>query len=357
MQDIFSMIKIIAITQVIIVMLLLLFSYAIKIYAYYKERHIARITRDISKILTDSISNKEGLTAQRLLPYKNQNIILLDIIEQWDTNTPSDAWTIIREHIIQTIILPKARIFAKSGQWYKRYIACLSFQLSLTKQDENQIKILVNDSVKLISINAAILAMRYHSKDMLDAVIDYFSSDRRVQQSLVSQVIAGADAAIIPLIIERIKREKNPYVKAFCYRLLMQLPFSSESIDTVDQDVNSSTQDLRLSAIDYSFHHDSKASTTLLMRLLKDEHWEVRAKSAKLLGKTGDPSFAAALEDGLKDREWWVRINTAEALVALGKKGLSILKRQSPDIDQYAYDIATQVININRLKQPVIKAS
>ncbi len=349
MPEFLSLIKIIAIVQVILIILLLIFAYAIKVYCYYKLRRNLRITHAIEQCIADVLKSKDNEITSLMLPYKKQNIIVLDLINKFDATIATDAWNTVRNQLIDVIVLPQARGFSKSKQWYKRYIACRSFQLCLnlkrlTKQDEDQIRILISDSVKLVSINAAILALRYNSQDMLDTVIDFFSIDRRVQQSLVSQVISGSDAGIIPLIMNRIKRETNPYVKAFCYRILIQLPFASETCETADIDVKSSTIDLRLAAIEYIFHNNPTASATLLIRLLNDEHWQVRARSAKLLGQTGDESFVSELEVCLKDPDWWVRNNAAVSLFALGQKGIFVLKNQNPTVDQYAYDMAMQVL-------------
>ena len=40
-----------------------------------------------------------------------------------------------------------------------------------------------------------------------------------------------------------------------------------------------------------------------------------------------------------------MRINAAESLFKLGKKGIALLKKQKPSIDQYAYDVAAQVLS------------
>lgn len=46
----------------------------------------------------------------------------------------------------------------------------------------------------------------------------------------------------------------------------------------------------------------------------------------------------------LHDKEWWVRVNAAHALLKKGKEGMDILKQQSPKLDRFAYDAAQEAL-------------
>ena len=344
MSYIFDLIKIIAITQVILVLLLLLLAYGLKVYGYYKTTHFKKTHKMIKQIFLESISSTNAFNPQSILPYRHHIRIILDIIDQFDTSINNKKWPRIRKNLIDLVVLPEANILASSSIWQKRYMACRALSLSSKKPDEAIIKILIKDPIPLVSINAAILAMNCNSKTLLDIVIDTFQQSRHVQQSLYAQIISKAKETIIPLIKNRLLREQDPYAKAFCYRTLTYTPTISSIVKTAKKDLESEHLELKLSVLAYLQHIDPASSGDLVASLLKDPHWEVRATSAKLLGKLGDERFADSLEKLLKDPEWWVRINTAEALVKLGPKGIAILKRQNPMTDQFAYDVSMQVL-------------
>ena len=345
MTDIIALIKIIAILQFVIVIALLLSAYGIKIFLYLKAKRQKRIQLQITNLLTECIDGTDNFSPKSIIRYKKDLEILLPIINAFDETINSDKWQKIRKVIIELIVRPQVTSLAKSTAWDKRYRAYQCFKLTLENQDENTIKALINDPIPLVAINAATLAISRNSQALIDAVIDTFSQGRRLQQSLYAQVMAGAGAAIVPLIKNRLKRETNPYIKAFCYRSLIYVPVHSDLVETTSSDLNSRTLDLKLAVIDYLYHNNPQTSCTLLLDFLRDNQWEIRARSAKLLGDSGNHGMTSSLEKCLGDSEWWVRFNSAEALAKLGPKGIAILKKQTPTLDQYAYDVATQVLS------------
>lgn len=356
MLEIFSVVKTVAIAQLILVVMLVLFANGVKIFSYYRAAYLKAINQSINRFIKHCIEQPADFRLKSIIKYKQHLDILINIIHQFDVATDDENWMHLRIKLIDLILIPTARVFAQSRQWYKRYLACLTFQLSSHKIDENVIVRLINDPVPLVAINAAIFAVNAYSQDMIDAVIDTFSQGRRVQQSLYAQIIFSAHTTIIPLVKNRLSREQDSYIKAFCYRTLTYLPsdfdvvttvdadIDFDVITTVDADLNADNVDLKLAVLHYLYHFNPRASGKVLVAHLSDAHWEVRAKSAKLLGELGDESYAYELDKCLKDPEWWVRMNAAEALGTLGEKGMLILKNQTPDEDQYAYDAAIHVL-------------
>ena len=326
---------------------LVILAYAVKVYSKYKIAHSLRVHKEIKRLLMESVDNSRDVNPKLLLKLKRYIETIIAIINELDASIDQKKWPGIRKSIIEHIILPQALIWAKKRAWHKRYIACKAFGLSLNDLDEPTLKSLINDPVPLVAINAATLAIHCRSQPLIDAVIDSFQKSRRIRQSLYAQVISTADKTIIPLIKHRLLRETNPYIKAFCYRTLTELPSISETIKTTSKDLESENLDLKLSVMAYLRHTEPKSSKALFASLLKDNHWEVRAKSAKLLGDIGDKASACSLEDCLKDKEWWVRINAAQSLAKLGPTGILILKRQNPSVDQFAYEVSMQVLSIH----------
>lgn len=62
---------------------------------------------------------------------------------------------------------------------------------------------------------------------------------------------------------------------------------------------------------------------------LDDIEWEVRSEACEAAGRIGDLTLAAGLVARLADEVWWVRFRAAEALVALGPRGVDILRAAS----------------------------
>ncbi len=328
MFQIFELIKIISIIQFSLIILIVLLAYAVKVSIYYKQQRYQKIKEQINKFLMGMIVESEAFKIDIKRRFKRYPVILMESIYFIDASIKHPRWDVLRTNIIDSIILPKARIYSKSASWNHRYIACQFFDLSFKKSDENFVASLMQDPIPIVSVAAVQLAIKHPSQHIIDVAIDIFSQGRRIQQSFYTQIISTADSNVSLFIINRIDKEKNPYIKAFCYRTLMHFPPTDTVVETINIDLHSSNIDLKISSLVYLAYSSPKLATAICINFLNNENWEVRAKSAQLLGALGDRSLAYLLEVCLKDPEWWVRVNAAEALAELGSEGIDILKRQ-----------------------------
>jgi hypothetical protein len=345
MAEIFEVVKIIAIFQVVIIILLLLLAYGVKMYTYYQSAYYQRIYNRLEQLLLDWMEHPTSFNIKSILSYKRYFELLITLINKFDESKNNNKWEHVRGKLMDKVVMPCAEVLARSKAWDKRYIACLAFQLNRKNINKGLLISLINDPIPLISMNAAIIAIKINSQTLMDAVIDKFSDSRRLQQSLYTQVISTAEPTVIPLIENRLLREPNPYIKAFCYRTLAGLPYPSNKLETLETDFEVDNLDLKLTILTYLAHIHPKTAIPFLAEKLHHTRWEIRARAAKLLGDIGNGPSAELLEESLKDPTWWVRINAAEALAKLGKKGINILKKQCPDIDLFAYDVATKVLS------------
>jgi hypothetical protein len=74
-----------------------------------------------------------------------------------------------------------------------------------------------------------------------------------------------------------------------------------------------------------------------------DAAWEVRAQAAIALGRLASPEAVAALHHLLADEQWWVRYHAAQALAAIGHRGVLCLQATAeeglPDAANMAWGI------------------
>ncbi|HET7669811.1 MAG TPA: HEAT repeat domain-containing protein [Burkholderiales bacterium] len=80
-------------------------------------------------------------------------------------------------------------------------------------------------------------------------------------------------------------------------------------------------------------------------RLLVHESWVVRVAASHALGRLGEASDAAHLEQRLGDRNWWVRYRAAQALCALPGMDAGALQALAGRLtDRFAADILRQAL-------------
>ncbi len=343
MHHLNEIIKLLASVQLALVIILLLIAYSLHIYIPFIKQRENKKANLLQQRIQQTLHSTQPVSLKNFSQFRHQQVILLQLINQFDVEHHEPRWLSLRQLLIEQMILPKAVHFAYSKEWTKRYLACQSFQLALTPQHEKIILQLIHDPVLIIAIHAALIAVSYDSQLLLDTVIDTFANNRHIQQSLYAQLMLKTHPRFVDLVHHRLTHETDPYVKAFCYRMLSSPRFKTQSIEMAFVDARGAQLELRIAAMLYLHAHNMPRIEQLFIEFLTDERWEVRAKAAKLLGKNKNIAAAPAIAGCLGDEIWWVRVSAAEALGKLGEKGLALLAQQTAENDPFAHDKAQAV--------------
>ena len=116
---------------------------------------------------------------------------------------------------------------------------------------------------------------------------------------------------------------------------------SESALPEVRRRLAAEDPELRASAARFSGKLRDQASTPILVRLLADAEWFVRAAAARGLESLPKGAEAlATLGKCLNDSSWWVRSNAARTLSREGEPGFAILRRAIEGDDNYARDAA-----------------
>lgn len=87
-------------------------------------------------------------------------------------------------------------------------------------------------------------------------------------------------------------------------------------------------------------------STSILLKLARDEDWEVQAQAVKSLGQLKEPRAMDLLAEALSSPSWYVRYNAARALAGMGKEGIERLQSvAAQEVDRYARDMSIMTLN------------
>lgn len=343
MEQWVEIIKKIAIAQLFLLLLLIIMIYIIKMISqkqhYRQAQFINRTKHQFQQAAHQIITFQSSDWKQ----YRKYLALLLPIIKETDKTVTTVMWQQTRDQLMTQLLLPFAHKAKNSTQWYQRYLACQVFQLFLPDEEIDAAALLLKDDFPLVALNATRIALQQNSQALIDAMIDNFSQNRRLQDALFLQANT-IESHTLPLVTNRINREQDPYIRVFCYRILSTHPSQPQMVDDIETDLDAANIDLQIAAINYQVLTHPQQTTPLLHQKLHNPHWEIRAKAAQLMGKIGDLSALTLLNQSLRDTSWWVRMNSAEALAQLGPSGIAILEQQSPSIDQFAYDVAKRIL-------------
>lgn len=340
--EIYYLIKIISICQLILIVTLLVILFTARILLKLNNyRYLVKKNRII-----DLLDKEINLAKFTIKNFRKNIWIVIEYLRSVDNDKVKKL--LLNQDISEKVIKYQARSLIKSQSWLKKYIATQCYYYGLDKEDESLLINLINHSKKLVCLGAAMVIFKYPSSNSVNNFIDAVSKSRRLNQVFFIEVLADLTEQekknLVPFFLNRLKKEEDPYARAFCYRVASHLTAKPEFLYFIRQDVLSSCIELQLAAIYYLAIIPSPTSIEMLINFLEDSKFEVRAVAAKLLGEVGAERSIDYLDEKLKDSAWWVRINAAEALSKLGDKGVAVLRKQSPDVDRFAYEVANKVL-------------
>lgn len=336
------------IIEFIIVFVIILIVYGMTCLYYFKNKRDIR-QKNIFLSYWDRVVNHEDTFDPVQCPRKMD--LLLSLVRSFnDVETPKRERA-LKQELIESALLPLARKKTKSRFSSTHLLCAQCFELYMTLDDEPFVLKLLNDKMSLVSLHAATAAIQFGSQASINAVIDRMSNMRRLGQSMYLEIFKNMRPEVFDLIKKRLlNSEKNPFVRATCYKLLMLVPSSTDIIDmtSVDEDLRSSNLELSLAALRFRVYHYRDDAFDELIRSLHDPRWEIRLISVGFLGELRKKEALKELEQCLKDPVYAVRMKSAEALKSFGGEGITILKNQNPNEDRFAFEAAMSLLN----KQP-----
>jgi hypothetical protein len=348
-----SIIKAWALFQLFVLVFMIIFF---KITRWFISRTSQKNRANKKKIirLLKEIDNNPEALSPKVITFLNHSIVdLLFCMEKADRkNSINLNWIRTKKLLSEHVLKNQSVKLAKSKNWFKRQLTLLCYELGDNIADEKTLLKFVKDNNLIVATNAAIELFKKPTSSAINEVITTLSNGRHVVESTVVNMLTTIPSENINLIrttfIDRLKDEKNTYVRIFCYRILTHLKPVDKVNSFVKEDLLSTNADLKILALKYIVHVDPVNSTPVLLNYINDSNNDVRAVVTKLLGNSDDESVIPYLSDKLKDSEWWVRINSADSLLKLGTKGIAVLKQQSPQIDKFAYETAQACLQVSQ---------
>lgn len=338
----YTLLKQVIMAEIALVILIILLAYTLKYYFYLKARNDKHKAEKIESYLKSFSSSNIQLNE---FPKAWQKLdIILPVINKLDQTSTNPNWTHLKQSIANNILLPIARKKFNSRRWINRLLSAQCFELSMDNKDETIVGHLLEDKIPLVHMHAAIAAINFGSMSMINFLISNISKKRRLGQAIYLKIFAMAPPGISKYIEERLKFETDLYTRATCYKILLSFPANDSHLDTT-VDIDSDNLELRISALKYMAHAYKERAIPLLINLLSDKSWEIRAVSNRLLGDLHAIQAINEISKSLKDPIWWVRVNAADALKNLGEAGIQVLNEQDPNVDLFAYQTAMHVLN------------
>lgn len=337
----FQVIEYIICLEFALVFLMILVACTLKIIYSIKNNRKQKLLANTENYLHELLENKVLFSA---FPEKAKKMnVLLPLIKKFDANVNNPSWKNLKIKIGKEILHDLAKKNANRRKWQCRFLAAECFKIYAEDQDQEFLIKLIKDKYPLVTLNASVTAVKLGTPGLINALIDRMSQERRLTLTMFLLLFENTTNEIYPIISDRLDKEKNPFVRTSCYKILQKLP-ATRKIENFQDDLNSNNLELKLSALHYISYAQNKNAISSLTKMLKDKEWEVSSASVRLLGDLGAVEAINEISPMLKNSEWWVRLNAALALKKLGNEGMNVLKLQNPSKDKFAYEVAQHVL-------------
>ncbi len=338
-------IKLITVFQFIFIVIHVFFSLILKPISSYLSRKKRKVLIEFRDKIRELIEKKRSLPIN-LFPIRFRKIsFLIPLIINTDKENQDAHWKKMRESLFINILFPKAKKLTYAKRWTKKIQAIGCFFHCPDLNNEKEILHLLQDSIPVIKYSAAACAAKLGTPTAVNAIIDEMNCNRFLRFPFRESLLKGNPKSF-SFVEERLEKDKDPWTRVSCFEILSH-NMNPHIVELAKRDLYSSHKNLRIAAIRAIGRYLNPISISLLIPLLKDNEWEVRSVSARSLGYLKAKEALGDLSLLLTDKSWWVRINSALALKRLGEDGIQVLKQQSFEKDQFAYEAAQYALTLD----------
>ncbi len=176
-----------------------------------------------------------------------------------------------------------------------------------------------------VQVSTLILLARIGDAEDVRGVLATLRPPRRLMEQPLHAALLGLSRPVLATLMDSWDRLPDPIVRRVLLAAAAQrvpnacarwLPGAAAHADP----------EIRVGACMAAGHLGTPDAFRLLLTLLGDPSWIVRARAASALGQHGEPTAVDALGFALGDPVPWVRQNAATALRLLGEEGLGRLQ-------------------------------
>jgi HEAT repeat protein len=308
------------------------------------EKNFQRTYRMIEEDVLDAINTDSPKKAAAVgIKYRSQPKALTQVLINYAENVKGQAQENLR--IVFETALKKNYLKNIRSMWVvKRLRAVRLFVLFATPEDSPLLIELMKDKplVRLAVIQAL---SRLPSYQNISYIFDAFVQDPIPQSRAYINIMHGLGDKIESFVGEYITKALPVEKLALLIELAGSVPLRA-LYDKIIGFSNHPEKEIRIASARALGNFLMPEAQKDLVRLTKDDAWEVQAQAYKSLGKLKLSDSSEDLEKGLYSFNWHVRYNAGFGLAMLGISGIERLKAITKETkDRFASDMATMVLD------------
>lgn len=245
-----------------------------------------------------------------------------------------------REAWVQDILRRGRSVF-----WWRRFDAARLLSIVGGHDDVTLVAALLSDrspAVRLVAIDAA---ARLGGR-LVDLELDRLPGRQDAVQQYQFAALNRHPAIVALALVPRLRPEV-PVVMLNAWIDAAGASANPVALSRVRQLALHEAPDVRLHVARALRRYAEPETVPVLLRLLTDDDWRVRAQAARALGALRVTSAARPLAAAVRDRAWWVRYRAALALAQIGGEARQLLLEVSRGGDPMARDMSALVSGLS----------
>ncbi len=231
---------------------------------------------------------------------------------------------------------------ARSLLWWHRFDAARLLSVVGREDDAGLVAALLDDrspAVRLVAIDAA---ARLTARPLLQQELDTLHLRQDAVQAYQFAALARQPAIVAEALIDRLTPEA-PIPALNSWIDVAGALASPAALDRVRELAMHPAPEVRLHVARALRRHADPGTPPVLVKLLADPDWRVRAQASRALGALRCSIAIKGLAQAVRDRSWWVRYRSALALAQIGGRASEELHDLMTCDDPMARDMSTLV--------------
>jgi len=230
--------------------------------------------------------------------------------------------------------------------WWHRLEAARALSLVAGPRERDAVAELLGDPHPAVQIAAAAAVPRVADPVILGQVFDRLDRLPKVVRHYLTSVLAQTRSAAGSALAERIRRDA-PFPQLAAWIELAESIDDQGAVQAAMAHLGHGAAAVRRSLARALRRRPGPDSERVLLVLLRDPDFSVRAAAARTLGELGPTSVVPALAPLLGDDVWIVRLRAAIALAQAGERGRAVLRAARTGADRFARDMASMVVGLS----------
>lgn len=235
----------------------------------------------------------------------------------------------------------------RSSRWYHRISAITALTITRSERLKTALVDLISDRSLSVKISLVKAISLFGGPELLEKIIQCMSEmPDWVNERLTLTLMKTANLSYDRLM--KIFNTSNARLKKYIVLLLFESDREQALRDLTNRfdDYDIETQ---ISIVKSLYKTDSiEKITGFVDKIMKSDSWEMRAQLVKSLGFIRDEKAMRYLVDGLDDRNWFVRYNSAVSIARFGERGIEMLSEFANAKMGFKSDISRYILDLNR---------